>query len=355
MANLQKSTTPGSDESLSHRLLFPLAIFLLVFSIGTLGYRLIMLYTGQDRNLWDCFYQMTILLTGIGLTDHLESYSSIPGILFTVVMSFFGVGFLLWFMSTVTAFIVSGELRHAVRRKKMLKRIGALRDHFIVCGCGETGQHCIRELLETKRPFVVLENDSNRIDELRRSVGDFLFIAADASDDDVLRSAGIEYAKGLLSSLPSDKDNLLVAITARQLNPSIRIISRCAESSNAAKLRKAGADSVVCPNMIGGLRLVSEMVRPQVVSFLDVMLRDRRKIRIEEATVTADSPQVGKTIAEANLHEIADINVIAVRSPEASDFTYNPRGNTPLTADTILVLIGTPDAIRSVQDAVAPS
>ncbi|MHC4887542.1 MAG: potassium channel family protein, partial [Planctomycetota bacterium] len=234
------------------------------------------------------------------------------------------------------------------------KRIDALHDHTIICGCGETGFHITRELIATRRPFVIIESNLDRIAALEAGLGEVLHIDADASEDAVLLKAGIDRAEGLISALPSDKDNLLVTITARQLNPDLRIISRCVDMKNGPKLKKAGADSVVSPNMIGGLRMVSEMIRPSVVTFLDVMLRDKRQVRIEEAVVKAGSPYAGSTLQEAHFRQQAAINIIATRGPDEEEFTYNPHASTPLKEGTTLIIIGAPSEIAKVRAALNP-
>ncbi|MBN2712975.1 MAG: potassium channel protein [Planctomycetes bacterium] len=346
-----------SDFTLFGRLSRPVFLFVALFAFGTIGYFIIKKADGlgypegvsNDLQLIrHCTYQTAILLTGVGFSDVLQSERSWLGTGFTVIMAFVGLGFLMYFISTITAFIVGGELSQILERKKMLKRIEKLSGHFILCGGGETGRHVASELQATKRDFVVIDNDSERLEKLK-STGDICYVQDDATDDDVLRAAGIERASGLLSSLPNDKDNLLVVITARQLNPELRIISRCVDLVNKKKLMKAGADSVVAPAMIGGMRMVSEMVRPTVVTFLDTMLRDHRAIRFENMCIPAGHELVGKTLGHARFPDIADVNIIATRDGEKSDFVYNPHGNLLITPGMDLVVVGTPDEIGKIR------
>jgi voltage-gated potassium channel len=339
--------------SLKGRLARPLLLFMFFFCMGAFGYFLIDLLNGNPRpSVRNCIYQTAILLTGVGFSDVLESNTTWVGALYTSCLAFLGLGFLMYFISTITAFIVSGELSQILEKKKMLKEIAALDNHFIICGVGETGRHIVSELIEIKRPFVAIDTHQDRLEKLR-ALSEFPYLVADASDDDVLAAAGIGRAQGLISTLPADKDNLLVVITARQMNPGLRIISRCVELENKKKLMKAGANSIVAPNMIGGLRMVSEMVRPTVVTFLDTMMRDRRAIRFEDILIPAGHPLVGKTLAEAKFPKIADINIIAARENLAAEFTYNPHGDLTLKAGMCLIAVGDPAGISKLRAHMA--
>lgn len=346
---------PEELFSLRKRLYGPITLFVGLFAFGTFGYFFISILNPPDvldtssrlLILRHAIYQTAITLAGVGFSDVLESQATWTGTLFTVFLALVGIGFLMYFISTVTAFIVGGELRQIMETRAMEKRIRAMENHYIVCGAGENGRHVISELIATERQFVVIENDPEQIERLR-NFGNVCYIQGDATEDELLIKVGIERARGLMSVLPSDKDNLLVVITARQLNPTLRVVSRCIEEINQKKLIKVGADAVVTPAYIGGLRMVSEMVRPTVTTFLDVMLRDKRAIRFENLTVPKGNHLVNKTLAEAALPDVADINVIAARPSPADDFIYNPHGNLVLNEGIELVVVGTPTDIQNV-------
>ncbi len=341
-------------EPLRRQLLRPLVFFVIVYTAGVFGYYLIGLYfKDQPDSLIHCVYQVGILLASVGFTDILSSHDTVAGIVFTVIMALFGVGFLLWIISTVTAFIMGGQLTELIGRDRMRKRIDELRDHYVVCGGGETGQHTVRELVAAGHDVVLVEVDAERIDHLLRDIPDLLYLQDDASDDDVLRQAGIDRAVGLVSALPNDKDNLLLVVTARQMNPALRIVSRCVETENERKLRRIGADAVVSPNTIGGQRMAGELICPTVANFLDQMVHDQRNIRMEEAVIPEHSSCAGKTLAQIDLARVADVNIIALRNPGADYFVYNPRGETSTVAGTALVLIGAPDEIAKAREALS--
>lgn len=341
---------------LRRKLFRPLALWLLLYMVGMGGYAILEYREKGWFSVRECFYQTGTLLTSVGFEDLLRSYTSTPAAIFTVSLSVIGIGILLYMTSTITAFVLSGELSALLVREKRKKMIDSMSGHFICCGYGDTGQHCVQDITGSHASCVVIEKNPDRLEQLRRHYGeDTLFVSGDATEDEVQLQAGLTRAHGLISALPNDRDNLLAVITARQLNPNLRIITRCIEPANVRKLEKAGADSVVCINRIGGLRLSSEMIRPQVISFLDKMMNDSRGIRMEEWIVTPDSRFADVTLAEAKLSSIAAVNVVAMISPQSSDIIYNPRGNTMLLAGTTVVLIGTASELGTFLSAVRPS
>src|SRR3990172_72839 len=234
-----------------------------------------------------------------------------------------------------------------MEKRRMEKVLAKLHAHVIVCGAGETGKHVVEELLKTQTPCVVIEQDLARLKHLER-FGGMPVIEGDATDGVVLSRARIDIARGLITTLPSDKDNLFVILTARELTPTLRIVSRVIADDSHAKLRKAGADAVVSSNQIGGLRLASELIRPHVVSFLDTMLRDpKRVLRLEEAEVVQGSPVVGKTLDELDLVSRVGLVVMAKRRGAKGEFVYNPKASTPLDAGDFLIVCGEPAQLET--------
>ena len=235
----------------------------------------------------------------------------------------------------------------------MNKKIDRLDDHFIVCGADRTGQYAVEELLKTKRDFVVIENKQETIQELeKRGV---LCIEGNATHDAVLLRAGIQKARGFITSQHSDAENLFVVITAKRLNPSLRVIAKAVEEESEQKIRMVGADGVVMPDFIGGLRLVSEMVRPSVVSFLDIMLRSKdRTIRVEEIVVGTSSPFIGKELSETGLPDMEGVSLVALKDKAADTYTFNPSRKTSLATDHVLIVMGDVDRIRKAAAVMNP-
>jgi len=294
---------------------------------------------GPEVTPLDAFYMAVITVSTVGYGEVVDT-SAHPALrLFNIFFILIGIGIMLYVFSAATAFIVEGELNHLFRRRKMLKQIKDMHDHLIVCGAGETGSYVVRELLKTGNLFVVIDQDEERLERIGQ-LGEVPVLKGDGADEEILITARIQQARGLASVLPEDKDNLLVTVTARQLNPALRIVARCAEARMVDKLLRAGANSAVSPNLIGGMRLASELIRPSVVSFLDVMLRDQvSTMRVEEITVGEGSPWIGKTLRQMDLHGRFELLPLAVCKPDG-ELKYNPRDDTSLASGDVLVVLG---------------
>ena len=235
----------------------------------------------------------------------------------------------------------------------MEKKIASLRDHNIVCGAGSTGRHIIQELHQTNRDFVVIENREEVVTRLPIAKK-VLYVIGDATQDRVLKKAGIQKAGGIMAVLPEDKDNLFITITARQLNDKMRIISKAVQDGADSKLMAAGADAVVDPHRIGALRIVSEMVRPTVVTFLDQMLRERKApFRFEEVAVPPGSSWIGRKLSELDLYSKFGISIVAVKHEGEESFQYCPKPETVLAPNLKLVFLGDAQSTSTLQQMMA--
>lgn len=326
-------------------------MMLIVFTLGFAGYAIIGF---PQHGLLDAAYMTVITLTTVGYGEIIDLSGHPAGRIFTMILLLLGVGTFLYFFSTLTGFIVEGSLENLFWRRKMEKSIRDLSGHYIVCGGGHTGEHIVRELLATERPFVLIESHEERIRDMHDHLGvRFPAFAGDATDDETLLAAGVERASGLFAALSNDKDNLIITVSARLLQPGLRIVSRSSDESVERKVRKAGADVVVSPSMIGGLRMTSEMVRPHVVTFLDVMLRDREKrLRVEESTIASRSSLDGITAGELRRRAPEEMLLVALRSA-TGEWIYNPGDAVPLPATTTLVYLGSPEVRQEVDRLAA--
>lgn len=328
------------------RLLIAIVLLIATIVIGTVMYRLL---TGFQYGWLSCLYMTIITLSTVGYGEVIDISQFPAARFFTIVLILFGMGILLYSVSTVTSIMVEMDLRDVFKRRKMNKDIEQLRNHFIVCGGGATGTCIIQELMKTGTDFVVIERSSEQIEAMRK-LGDVLFIQGDATEDDVLLRAGIVHAAGLAAALSTEKDNLFLTLTARQLHPSIRIVSRGLDRSINQKLRKAGADAVVSPTFIGGLRMASELIRPSVVSFLDTMLRDvSGTIRFEELPITRESRFVNQTIKSTKIRDDSNLLVVALRNPGSARFIYNPPADTVLADGMTLVVLGESEQVHELK------
>lgn len=328
-------------QELRARLAAGFAVLALTLAAGTVGYYLL------GDGMWkpfDCFYMTIITITTVGYGETLENMDKVEHArALTVVLLVFGTGTVVYFASTLTAMIIEGDIRRALRQTRMRKQILKLKDHVIVCGAGSTGSHSIQELIEYEIPTVAIDTDQARLEHMAELYPKtlFKFIVGDATDDDVLAEANLREARGVVAALHHDKDNLFVVVSARQENPKARIVARGSELQILDKLRRAGADTVVSPNYIGGLRMVSELLRPQVVKFLDEMRRDKARVRIEEVDIPEKSPLAGKTLGQSGIRaQMADVLVLAVHIRGKEGYRYNPGADFTLDGGMTLVVLG---------------
>ncbi len=334
------------------RIYLSLTLFFAVFLIGVIGYKIV---GGADWTFFDCLYMTAITVSTVGYGEVLDISANPAARAFTIIFILVSLGTIAFAVTSITSFIVEGELKNILGRRRMEKEIAKLVDHYIVCGSDETAQTIIQELVLTQKKFVVVEPLQEKIERLSTK-GDILFVHGDPTEDSILAEAGIERAKGILLSLPNDEANLFVSISARSLNPDIRIVTKGIDVKSHKKMFKAGSDAVVSPSFIGGMRMVSEMIRPAVVTFLDMMLREREEIlRFEEILVKEGSSLSGKTIEEAGIEKETGSLLVAIRKAGSSNYSFNPPKKTEIHKDDILVLIATPDIVREIEKMAGQS
>jgi voltage-gated potassium channel len=331
------------------RIFLSVLVFCLVFVSGVVGFKI---FGGGDWSLLDSLYMTVITISTVGYEEVVDLSANPGARIFVVAFIILSLGTITFAISSITAFIVEGELKNIIWRRKMDRNISKLKNHYIVCGTDETARTIIEELMLTQRGFVVIDPSKDKIDKLS-SMGDFLHILGDSAEDEVLISAGIKKAKGIILSLSTDEENLFVTLSARGLNPHIRIVSKAIDLKSDNKMKKAGADSVVSPTYIGGMRMVSEMVRPAVVSFLDMMLRERKKVfRFEEMFIDEGSPFIGKTIDECRIREKTGAILVAVKERDTGDFHFNPSPRTEMKKGDTLIFIASPEMIEQMEKKI---
>jgi voltage-gated potassium channel len=332
------------------RIYISLCLFAAVYLIGVIGFKI---FGGPGVSLLDCLYMTAITISTIGYGEVVDLSGNPAGRIFNILFIILSLGTIAFAVSSITAFIVEGELKNILGRRRMEKDIAKLKDHYVVCGSDETAQTVIRELLLTQRDFVVVEPSKEKIDRLA-SLGDFLYVLGDPAEDAVLLKAGLERAKGILLSLPTDEANLFVTLSARSLNPKVRIIAKGIDIKSHDKMKKAGADSVVSPAFIGGMRMVSDMVRPAVVSFLDMMLYDKERVlRVEEVEVGKGSALIGKTIRESELAEKTRALLVALRKAGTKEYEFNPLPDRVLRETDVLIFVGSPEMLKALEKIAA--
>jgi len=311
-----------------------LAVLIIVF-IGGIGYWLL---SDQVATVGDGVYMTIITITTVGYGEVVELEGA--GRAFTIIIALSGISALFYIITNFTALIVEGELTKSFRRRKMENKAKRSEGHYIVCGIGTMGIHVVNELIATERAHVLVDIDDDHMKDVTKEMEGEVYIIGDASSDETLLKAGIENAKGIFAVTKDDNQNLVVALSSKQLNPKIRVVARCRNIRNIDKMKLAGADSVICPHYIGGLRMASEMIRPTVVSFLDMMLRDREKnLRVEDVNIP--DTYVGNQIAALDLKKYRDVVLLALKSD--GDWVYNPADEDVIKPNDTLVVMTTPE------------
>ena len=328
------------------RIYVAVIMFAVVFLVGVGGFKV---FGGKDWSFFDSVYMTVITVATIGYSEVHDLSGNLPARVFAVVYILISLGTIAFAVTSITAFVVEGELKNILGRRKMEKEIARLRDHFIVCGGDETAMTIIRELHQTKRDFVIIEPSKERIDRILASYP-VLFIQGDPAEDEVLKRAGVERAKGVLISLSTDEANLFVTITARNLNPRARIVVKGIDIKSHGKMRKVGADYVVSPTDIGGMRMASQMVRPAVVTFLDTMLRDKEQgLRVEEVEVKMGSALAGKTLGESGVRTKARALLVAIKREGAEGYDFNPADAAVINEGDVLIFMTSPDSLQELE------
>ncbi len=319
---------------------FSLLIGLLI--LGSIGYTITESNNPtKDWSLLDAVFMTVITLTTAG---HTLMGMSEGGRIFTMFLLIGGYGVFVYSVTIAIAFLIEGQLLSIFKHRKMIRTVEKLSDHYIVCGLGDTGIHVLEEMLKSDVNFVGIEADEERLEHLEETL-DFLYIEGDATDDDVLIRAGVKQAKGLVTCLSRDQDNLFVVISAKNLNPRIRVVSKAVENNSPDKLITAGADEVVLPDHIGGIRLASGILEPHLIDFISKMQESRQTARFAESIVQDDSKLAGITLRESNIQGETGLVVIALRSKDGQ-YIYNPSGDWIIEAGDALFVIADPRQLQ---------
>ncbi len=250
--------------SLRKKFLIPTIVITGVVTYGTVGYMII-----EGWDFIDSLFMTVITLTTVGYSEIHEMDRA--GRIFSIILILSGVGAMFYALGVGAKVLLEGEIRDILGRKRLNKKIENLKNHYIVCGFGRMGSIICNELMQSNSPFVVIESSSELLADLD---ADILSLQGDATQDSILKQAGIDKAKGLISVLSSDANNLYVVLSARGLNPDLRIVARASDEGAEQKLKRAGADNVVSPYYIGGLRIAHTLIKPAVVDFIEFATPD---------------------------------------------------------------------------------
>lgn len=326
------------------QLKFAVLVVFALIALGTFGYSYI-----ENMPLLDALYMTVITITTVGYRE--VHPLSQDGKIFTIVLILAGVSTLFtvvfWTIGNAIEFAATERMQHLFWRRRMQKSINSVKDHYIVCGYGRMGQAIASEFRRRNIPFVVVENNPEQLPKLVAERA--LFVEGDATDEKVLLAAGVERARGLISVAPTDADNTFIVLTAKGLNPNLYTVARSIKVEDEPKLRRAGADRVMSPYILGGKRMAWAALRPTVVDFLEnALYSEEYELEISEVTVSADSEFVGKTLRESGIREKSGANVIALKTKEGA-LTPSPSPDVEIREGDILVVLGTPKQLEALQ------
>ena len=319
----------------SPALRFILAVVALfgVFIVGSIGY--ILIEADQNLTPLDAAYMTAITLSTVGYTEVWKL--SDAGRLWTIGVIVFGIGTVSIAFTSLIALLVGGELRSHRESKKMEMRLRQMRDHVVLCGYGRMGSLIAKELTRRTVPVAVVEIKPERENNLRDA--GIPYLIEDATDDKTLRKAGLMHARALVTVLPHDADNIYVTLTARTLRPDLSIVARAEQPATEAKLKRAGASRVICPQVIGATRMANVITRPNVVDFVDIANKGV-DLEMDEYVIRDRSPLKGKTLRESTLRQKTGAMVIAIKRADGETL-FNPDPDAVLAVNDTLILVGT--------------
>jgi len=324
----------------SSSLVNALALLTLISGIGVVGYM-----TLSGMSFMDAFYMTAITLSTVGYREVVPLTPAAQ--LFTIGLIFTGLGVVLYAASLVAGDVIEGRLRRVLGRRRVERRIEHLADHYIVCGFGRMGRVVCKELATKPVPFVVIERDPDTL-KLVDEDG-YLSVDGDATEDRVLQHAGIARARGLVSALARDEDNVYVVLSARQLKPDLLIVARAEDERSETKLTHAGATRVVSPYVLGGARMAGALLRPAVLDVIDLATHHRSiELKIEEFAVPSGAFAVGSTLRQSAMREELGLIVIAIKKA-SGEMVYNPAAETRIDAGDNLVVMGQAASLQQLE------
>ena len=326
-------------ETFRNKIMLSAALILLLISAGTVGYVFI-----EGWDFLDSLYMTITTLTTVGFGE-VHPLSRI-GRVFTIALIVGGVGTVFYALGTIAKFMLEGEFEEIFGRKRLEKKIKELREHFIVCGYGRMGKIICRELKEKNISFVVIEKKPEAL------IGgqDVLLVEGDATRDEILKEVQIGRARGLISVLPTDAENLYVVLSARGLNPRLMIVARAGEEGSEQKLVRAGADRVVSPYYIGGLRIAHTVLKPAVVDFIEFATKSGNiDLQMEEITIQDNSGLVGLTLDECGIGRELGIIVVAIKQG-SGEMRFNPTYKTSIKTGDTLIALGEISKLKVLED-----
>jgi voltage-gated potassium channel len=335
------SPSPGTTR---HLVLAVVAVVVMI-AVGTVGYIVI-----EGWPAFDAFYMTVTTVATVGFQE-IHPLST-AGRAFTVVLIISGVGTLFYLLGNLARLLLEGELRAIFGRYRTEGKMKAVTNHYIVCGYGRMGKRICKELSAKPLPFVVIDKNPDVIAALQRE--GLMAVEGDATQDDVLIRAGIERAKGVVSVVNTDTENLYIVLTARGLNKDLYIVARAGDEGSEHKLLRAGANRVSSPYHIGGMQIAQALIRPAVMDFLELATQSEHlDLQMEELTVEKGSRFDGRTPCECGLSEDPGLVLIAVKRT-SGHLEFNPGPKVLLAEGDKLIVLGQPESLKRLESVSDP-
>lgn len=330
-------------KKLRHKITLAILLLTIPLLIGVVGFMLIENYT-----FLEALYMTVITVATVGFQEVRPLNDD--GRIFTIFLIITNLGIFAYAISLVTGTIADSNFFERYKINRMKNKIAELRNHVIVCGYGRNGKEACIMLKRNKIKYVVLEN-KKELTEDSSIADDFYFLNEDATKDETLLNAGIKHARGLITTLPNDADNVYVVLTARELNQTFTIISRASTDASVKKLKFAGANNVIMPDKMGGAHMASLIIHPDVKEFIDLISEQTDlEVRLEEMTLKKINLKIdGNTIDELGIREKTGVNVIGLKNEDGT-FTVNPSVDQYLKGDVKLILLGTREQMDKLKE-----
>ena len=321
------------------------AFLVLVILIGILGFMLI-----EGFNFTDAFFMTIITMATVGFKE-VHPLSPV-GMWFTAFLIIFSFGIFAYAVTTLTRYVIDGIFRNYYKDNKVKSKINKLSGHVILCGFGRNGKQAVTELLEHDVDIVVIDRDEEVIESLRLEKR-ILYVNGDATQDEVLHAAQIINAKSIITTLPDDAENLFIVLSARQINPKIKIVSRASGENADIKLKRAGANNVIMPDRIGGQRMAKLITQPDVVEFIEFLMLQRSvNVSITEISLGDIKKEFsGKTIEELDIRNKSGANIIGLKTAD-KNYILNPSSDVKLEPDDHIFVLGTPEQVGKLRQAL---
>jgi voltage-gated potassium channel len=324
------------------KIIYIFVAFIAILFIGVIGYGQLL-----HVSFIDALYMTVITISTVGYKE--ITVMTPEAKVFSIIIIFLGLSFVGYLFTNIATFLVDGNMNEIFQRRRLKNKMNTLTNHCILCGAGETGANVIRQFEKSKVPFIVIDNNRERVNELMKR--DVMTIFGDATDEDILIEAGIMKARGMICSLSSDADNVFTVLTSRFLNKKLYIISRAIEDHSHEKLLRAGANRTISPNEIGGRRMAAIMLRPTVISFLDMITHVGDVVLdLEDVVIFAGSELIGKALKTAKIPDKTGLVILALQDKNASQMSFNPGPNEVLKAGDSMIVLGTNEQVNKLKE-----